>query len=121
MDIKKIEHNFSVCKVSDYSLVNFDSEYVFIGKTDNENSLVSITEDVPITAICREDNWKGFRIEGVLDFSLVGVLNNISSILADNNISIFAVSTYNKDYIFVKSKDYEKALDLLIKNGYNIL
>ena len=47
MEIKRMDYNFSVCKVADYSLVKLDSEYSFIGKTDEEKSLVCITEDVP--------------------------------------------------------------------------
>ena len=44
MEIKRIDFEFSVCKVEDYSLVKMDSEYCFVGKTDEENSLVCITD-----------------------------------------------------------------------------
>lgn len=71
MEIKKIHQDFSVCKVMDYSLVNIDAEYSFIGKTDEEKSLVCITNDVPPNVIQRDDGWKGFRIQGILDFSLL--------------------------------------------------
>ena len=71
MEIKKIHQDFSVCKVMDYSLVNIDAEYSFIGKTDEEKSLVCITNDVPPNVIQRDDGWKGFRIQGILDFSLI--------------------------------------------------
>ena len=62
MEIKKLNQDFSVCKVMDYSLVNINAEYSFIGKTDEENSLVCITSDVPLNVIQRDDGWKGFRI-----------------------------------------------------------
>ena len=55
MEIKKIHQDFSVCKVMDYSLVNLDAEYSFIGKTDEEKSLVCITSDVPPNVIQRDD------------------------------------------------------------------
>ena len=71
MEIKKINHDFSVCKVADYSLVNLNAEYCFIGKTDEEKSLVCITGDVPANVTQRDDGWKGFRIQGILDFSLI--------------------------------------------------
>lgn len=96
MEIKKIDHNFSVCQVEDYSLVNLNSEYSFIGKTDEEKSLVCITDEVPANVIQRDDGWKAFRIQGVLDFSLIGILAKIAAALADNGISIFAVSTYHR-------------------------
>ena len=50
----------------------------------------------------REDGWRAFRIQGVLDFSLIGILSKITSILAEHSIGVFAISTYNTDYIFVK-------------------
>lgn len=121
MEIKKIDHNFSVCQVEDYSLVNLNSEYSFIGKTDEEESLVCITDEVPANVIQRDDGWKAFRIQGVLDFSLIGILAKIAAALADNGISIFAVSTYNTDYVLMKKENYQKALDVLKALGYMII
>lgn len=121
MEIKKIDHNFSVCQVEDYSLVNLNSEYSFIGKTDEEKSLVCITDEVPANVIQQDDGWKAFRIQGVLDFSLIGILAKIAAALADNGISIFAVSTYNTDYVLMKRENYQKALDVLKALGYMII
>ena len=121
MEIKQIHQDFSVCRVEDYSLTNFDAEYCFIGKTDEEKSLVCITGDVPPNVIRREDGWKGFRIQGVLDFSLIGILSEIAALLADNGISIFAISTYNTDYILVKEDNYQKALEVLMNAGYEVV
>ena len=112
--IKAIDGDFSVCKVEDYSKVNLDAEFCFTGKTDEEKSLVCLTEDVPDNTIEREDGWKAFRIEGILDFSLIGILSKISALLAENEIGIFAISTYNTDYILVKEENYTKAKELLI-------
>ena len=120
MEIKKIAYDFSVCKVEDYSLINLDAEYCFVGKTDEEKSLVCLTCDVPGNVTDRDDGWKAFRIQGVLDFSLIGILAEISAILAENGISIFAVSTYNTDYILIKIEKYQKALDVLKNSGYQI-
>ena len=61
--------------------------------------LVCMTEHVPDNVTERDDGWKAFRIEGVLDFSLIGILSKISALLAENEIGIFAISTYNTDYI----------------------
>ena len=121
MEIKKIDHNFSVCQVEDYSLVNLNSEYSFIGKTDEEKSLVCITDEVPANVIQQDDGWKAFRIQGVLNFSLIGILAKSAAALADNGISIFAVSTYNTDYVLMKKENYQKALDVLKALGYMII
>lgn len=104
-------------KMMDY----LDSEYNFIGKTDEEKSLVCITNEVPANVIQRDDGWKAFRIQGVLDFSLIGILSKIATILADNGISIFAVSTYNTDYVLIKKENYQKGLDVLQGAGYKII
>lgn len=121
MKIKKINYDFTVCKVADYALANLNAEYVFTGKTDAEKSLVCITDDVPANVTEREDDWRAFCIEGVLDFSLIGILSEISGILAENKIGIFAVSTFNTDYIFTKKENYDKALKLLENAGYEIV
>jgi len=120
MEIKKLGADFSVCKVTDYSQVNPEAEYCFIGKTDEEKSLVCKTEDVPENVIERDDGWKAFRIQGVLDFSLIGILSKISGVLAGKGIGIFAVSTFNTDYIFVKAENYDRALQALAEAGYEI-
>ena len=69
----------------------------------------------------REDGFQAFRIEGVLDFSLIGILSKLSAVLADNGIGIFAVSTFQTDYILVKKENYENALKLLDAAGYTII
>jgi len=97
------------------------ADFYFIGKTDEELSLVCRTEDTPARTTARDDGWRGFRIQGVLDFSLIGILSKLSGILAENKIGIFAVSTYNTDYILVKEENFEKALDILAAEGYTVV
>lgn len=121
MELKKIEYNLTVCKVESEEKLNLTNKFYFIGKTDEEISLVCITEDAPLDTIEREDGWKAFRIQGVLDFSLIGVLAKISTILAENKIGIFVVSTYNTDYILVKNENFDKALMMLETEGYTIV
>ena len=121
MKIKKIGHDFSVCKVVDYSLVDFNKEFIFAGKTDEEASLVCLTNDVPSNTTERDDGWKAFRIQGILDFSLIGILSAISGILAENEIGIFAISTFNTDYILTKAENYQRAIDVLANAGYEIV
>lgn len=121
MKLKKLQIPLSICKISDLSKLEFSQEFFFLCKTDEEISLVCETSAVPDNTTEQEDNWLAFRIEGVLDFSLTGILAKISGMLAEENIGIFAVSTYNTDYILTKSQNMEKALHLLEKAGYDIL
>lgn len=121
MEIKVIPYDFSVCKVADYSLVDLDVAFTFTGKTDEEKSLVCCTSNVPTNTLEREDGWRAFRIQGVLDFSLIGILAKISDVLAENGIGIFAISTFNTDYILTKGENYQKAITALRHAGYKIV
>lgn len=120
MELKIIDLEFAVCKVKDLSQVNCSDKFCFIGKTDEELSLVCRVESVPENVTECDKGWKAFRIEGVLDFSLIGILSKISTILADNKVGIFAVSTYNTDYVLTKKENFDKAIKVLADNGYSI-
>ena len=121
MELKRIDHKLTVCKITDVSDIDLNADFYFIGKTDEEVSLVCKTEDTPQDTVERDDGWRGFRIQGVLDFSLIGILSKLSGILAKHKIGIFAVSTYNTDYILVKEENYEKALTALAQEGYTVV
>ena len=118
--LEPLEIPFSVCKVTDYTGIDMDQPFVFSGRTDQEKSLVCPTAIVPDNTLARDDGWRAFRICGELDFSLIGILAKISKILAENAIGIFAISTYNTDYILTKEKNFDKALQVLADAGYEI-
>lgn len=120
MELKTIPYNFTVCKLMSVGDLPSGIDFCFTAKTDEEISLVCKTEDVPEKTLVRDDGWKGFRIEGVLDFSLIGILSKILAILAETKVGIFAVSTYNTDYIFVKEENFDKAINALKDNGYDV-
>lgn len=120
MELKPIAYDFSICKVKDVTHVNLDAEFCFVSKTDEEISVVCISENAPTDPAERDDGWKAFRIQGILDFSLIGILSKISAVLAENRIGIFAVSTYNTDYVFTKAESFAKALEVLEAAGYRI-
>lgn len=121
MELKRIDGDFSVCKVRSLRPEELSGDFCFFARTDEELSLVCRPEKVPADALAREDGWKAFRIQGVLDFSLIGILAPIAALLAERRIGIFAVSTYNTDYILVKSAQYEQALAALAEAGYTIV
>lgn len=121
MNLKVVDGDFSVCKIKSIDEVNFKDTFVFVSVTDEEISLVCNTAYVPKDCLAVEHGWKGFRIEGNLDFSLVGILSRISAVLAEHNISIFAVSTFNTDYVLVKEEQMYRAIEVLKENGYQFL
>ena len=120
MTLILLPHAFSVCKVSSVSAADFTREFVFFAKTDDELSLCCETEYAPEDCIAREPGWRALKIEGVLDFGMAGVLAQISGLLAEANISLFAVSTYNTDYIFVKGDSLDRTVAALRNGGYFI-
>ena len=121
MELKRLPYDLTVCKLRDTAALDLNADFFFVGRTDEELSLVCTTDSVPEDTTDREDGWKAFRIQGVLDFSLIGILSKISSVLAENGIGIFAVSTYNTDYILVKQENFEKALAALTAAGYRVI
>ena len=120
MELRLLPFLLSVCKVADAKKIDLTKEFYFIGRTSEEVSLVCRTEDVPADVTERDDGWRGFYIPGVLDFSLTGILAGIANVLADHQISLFAVSTYNTDYVLVKLKDLGHAVQVLEETGYQV-
>ena len=78
--------------------------FVFLARTDEELSIVRPKAD---------GEWRGFRVEGKLDFDLVGILAGLTRPLAEAGIPVFCVSTYDTDYLFVKRERLEDALRVL--------
>ncbi len=121
MKLIRLDYDFSVCKIMDSSQVDFQGEYVFLSKTNEEISLVCETTRVPANKTAVEHGWKALKIAGVLDFGMVGVISKISSILSNAEISIFVISTYNTDYILLKEHTFIKSIELLIAAGYDVI
>lgn len=121
MQLQLLHESLTVCQVAIIDDVDLHDDIYFLGKTDEELSLVCKTDSAPAETLSREDGWRGFRIIGVLDFSLIGILSKISAILAEKEIGIFAVSTYNTDYILVKEENLDKAVAALTDSGYTFI
>lgn len=119
MEIKILEDKFTVAK---YKEMPKDLKGIyFTAVTDEEVSVLCQTEFLPEGEISKEGDMKGFRIAGELDFSLIGIISRITSILADNDVSVFVVSTFNTDYIFVREENLPIATQLLQMSGYDII
>lgn len=121
MELKILEYNFTICKVKELNNIDNDNEFLFIGKTDEEISIVCDDKHIPTNYTDINRNWKCIKIMGTLDFSLIGILSKITTILATHNIGIFVVSTYNTDYILVKEDKIDLARECLEKNNYIFL
>lgn len=118
MELEWITGAFSVAKwTGDYPITDL-GQFSFWGKTEVETSLMCKSQLVPEGTQAREDGWKGFRVVGQLEFSLVGILAKISASLAEAGVSIYAVSTFDTDYVFLKEEMAPLAVEALEKNGW---
>ena len=120
MELQRLDGEFTVCQIEQIKQIDFTGEFVFLSKTDDEISLLCKSAHIPLGVTASEANWKGLKICGTLDFGMIGVIANIADILKKANISIFVVSTYNTDYIFVKSHNFDKSIQALTHHGYAI-
>jgi hypothetical protein len=120
LKLQKLNYNLTICLIGNIEQVDFSQEFVLLSKTSDEISLVCETEHAPFGAIKYEPGWKALRVSGTLDFDMIGVIAGISRVLAEIEVSIFVVSTYNTDYVLIKSKDFDKGINALERNGYSI-
>lgn len=123
LTMKLLKEKYGVCRLNKTELIPEwarNSDFFSITKTSDELSIVCFQDNIPNDIKCEKD-WRVLKIEGPLDFSLIGILASISTILAQNGISIFAISTYDTDYILVKNKDIDNAIDSLIKERYEVI
>jgi len=123
LTMKLLKGKYGICRLDKTDSIPGwakNSEFLSITRTLDELSIVVTEECIPDDIKC-EKGWRVLKIEGPLDFSLIGILASISTILARNRISIFAVSTYDTDYILVRNKDIDSAIAALVNEGYEII
>lgn len=114
-----LEDKYGVCRLREKELPEWiKGDFVSITKTQDEISVVCKEIFIPEGVKC-ESGWRIMKVVGPLDFSLIGILSFISTTLANNDISIFALSTYDTDYILVKDEQLEVAKYALQKQGVN--
>lgn len=95
----------------------YESNFYSISKTEDELSIVC-NSSIPLNSEETETGWSCIKVLGPLDFSLTGILADISAVLAKAEISIFALSTFDTDYILVKYEQISFAKDALLPSGY---
>lgn len=122
MNLTLLAETFTIHRLAPDAVVppsGLDSPFFAITRTDEELSLV-LPASVEIESDRSDPGWACFKVEGPLEFGLVGVLAGISSALADAGVPIFAVSTFDTDYILVKREQVQAAQDALSSAGYQI-
>ena len=120
LELHVLEEQLSVHRFASTSKIPeqvFTSNFFTISKTEDELSIVC-DAIIQLDAEQSEDGWSAIKVVGPLDFSLVGILANLSSILAQADISIFAISTFDTDYILVKTEQLNLAMETLVAAGH---
>ncbi len=113
---------YAICRLSKNAAVPawaFSGEFFSITRTTEELSIVCKQADISKATKCEKD-WRCLKVEGTLDFSLTGILVSLAAPLADARISIFAVSTFDTDYLLVKENHLENAVKVLSADGHLI-
>ncbi|CAG9614801.1 MULTISPECIES: ACT domain-containing protein [Bacillus] len=125
MNLTILDTTFSVIKLPKTEEVPSwasKGELFSITRTNEELSIVCASSNVPDNILKDvEHDWKCIKVEGMLDFGLTGILSSLANPLADNNISIFAISTFNTDYLLVKLHSIEKAKSVLENAGHTFI
>ena len=114
---------YSICRLgpqADIPSWVLTGDFLSITRTKNELSLVCSQERVPHGVEC-DKGWRCIMVRGPLDFSLVGILASLTSSLAEADVSIFAISTYETDYLLVKGENLRRAVLKLKEAGHDVV
>ena len=121
MQLEAIEVRLAVCRLDAGSdvppWVDRSSAFVSVTRTIDELSVVCARDDVP-DGVPMEGPWRAFRVKGPIVMTLIGVVAALANPLADAGISIFAISTFDTDYVLVHEPDFDAAVGALTQAGH---
>lgn len=123
MNFEVLESNYAIYRFGNESVLPdwiYSSDFYSITKTKDEISVVAAQNDLIFIDIECNKDWRIIKIEGPLDFSLVGIIAEITAIFKKKKISIFTLSTYNTDYFLIKQKDLDTGIQALIENDHKV-
>jgi hypothetical protein len=113
---------YAICRLSSEALIPDwagPDDFLSITRTTDELSIVCSETTVPEGAKC-DRGWRCLKVEGPLDLSLTGVLASLANPLAEARINIFAISTFDTDYLLVKEENLPRATEVLNQSGHRI-
>ena len=112
--------SFSICKIAEGDLVeNVDASFYIIMRHPREITLVCPIDRAPPNATT-EGPWRCLELEGPLSFDLVGILNGVLRPLTESGIGVLAYSSFDTDFIFVKSESLDDASRAVRAAGHTI-
>jgi uncharacterized protein len=128
MNLEALSVTLAVCRLDPKTALSAllpwasRGEFFTISRTNEELSIVCSQDDVPqdLQNLKIERNWRCLKVKGPLDFSLTGVMASLAGPLAEAKISIFAISTFDTDYLLITQQEFERAIVTLIGAGHSI-
>ncbi|MCP4322190.1 MAG: ACT domain-containing protein [Alteromonadales bacterium] len=123
LTLRLIKEQFAIHSLSESAVIPaevFSASIFFIAKTFDEVSIV-LPQNIVLDSDDVELNWQALEVVGPLAFTMTGILSNISTVLANEKISIFAISTFDTDYILVKQECIQPAIEALRNNKYLVI
>ena len=123
LDLAVVEGRLAVCRLEGGSAVpawaDDAGDFICIARTPDELSIVCASDVVP-DGVPMEGPWRAFRVRGPLVMTLIGVVAALANPLADAGIAIFAISTFDTDYVLVHEPDFEAAKTALTAAGHTV-
>lgn len=122
LKLRILEDRFAICRLdADSEVPAWANSRIFLAvtRTTDELSIVCPEEDVPCEVRCHR-NWRCIKVAGPLDFEQIGILHSLVEPLARAAISVFALSTYDTDYLLVQDKSLARAGRVLRRHGHNL-
>ena len=123
LTLSVLEDTFAICRLdsaADIPAWATEGRFFCVTRTYNELSIVCELKNAPLGARC-EDGWRCLHVHGSFSFDLTGILNSLTAPLAEAGVGIFALSTFETDYVLVKEHNLQRAIDVLKKAGHKII
>ena len=122
LSLSLLPERLAVCRLRPNEVIPqwvFSTSFWSVTRTDEELSLILPEEFVPSSWKVKK-GWRCLKVHGPLDFSITGIIASLSTPLAEAGVSILAISTYDTDYLLVRSGDVDRAKEILIEHGHRI-
>jgi len=124
LTLQELPGIFAVCRLGPDATVPawaWQGPLVSVTRTMDELSIVCAEATVPPDGVQVERGWRAFRVAGRLDFALVGILARLTAPLAEAGVSVFALSTFDTDYLLVRAADVDRAAEALRAAGHTVV
>jgi hypothetical protein len=123
MNLTILSDAFAICRLSpteDVPEWAMMGEFVSITHTSDELSIVCAEEYVP-SDVKADRGWRALKVEGPLDLALTGILASLANPLAEAKINLFAISTFDTDYLLAKGYNLDRACEVLRQAGHVVV